>query len=97
MNKLILSVAALAMTAGLAATPTQATARDRYPNLAEMDTDKDGMISKEEYLAAAGRRWDAMMVKMKAMNAADQAKMIKDDKMTKMGIEYYWRQAGGGQ
>jgi hypothetical protein len=95
MKKTILSAAALALTVGFAAVPLQAAAKDRYPSAAEVDTDKDGMISKEEYLAMAAKRYDDAVAKMMKMPAAEQAKMVKDYKMTFAGYEQYWRMGGG--
>jgi hypothetical protein len=98
MSKTMFGAAALAMTMVLAAAPLQASARDRFPQMATAaDTDKDGMISKDEYLAMAAKRWDDAMAGMMKMSPAKQAKMMKDDKMTMAGFEYFWRQAGGGR
>jgi hypothetical protein len=98
MKKLILSAATIAMALGLATAATTALAKDRYPALAAAaDVNKDGMVSKEEFLQAMAKMYDEKMAKMKTMPAAEQAKMIKDDNMT---IEAYRRmlaELGGGQ
>jgi hypothetical protein len=99
MKKLILSTATLAMALGLATAATTASAKDRYPALAAAaDMNKDGMVSKEEFLQAMAKMYDEKMAKMKTMPAAEQAKMIKDDNMT---IEAYRRMltelSGGGR
>ena len=39
------------------------------------DTNKDGMMSKQEFMNAAGVRYDAMMAKMKKM-PGDKGKMM---------------------
>jgi hypothetical protein len=86
MKKLVLSSAAIAMAIGLAAATTTASARDRYPQMAAAaDMNKDGMVSKDEFLQAMGKGYDEKMAKMKAMPAAAQAKMTKADQMTMDG------------
>lgn len=86
MNKLVLSIAAIAMAFGLATATTTASAKDRYPQMmAAADMNKDGMVSKEEFLQTMARMYDERMAKMKAMPTAAQAKMMKDDQMTRDG------------
>jgi hypothetical protein len=87
MNKLILSAACVAMAFGLAtaATTASAAAGDRNAETMSADANKDGMVSKDEFLAAMGKMYDAKMAAMKKMSAADQAKMIKGDQMTMDG------------
>ena len=98
MNKLILSAAALAMTLGLATATTTASAKDRYPVLmAAADINKDGMVSKDEFMAAMGKMYDEKMAKMKTMAPAAQAKMMKNDLMTYDGYRALLREIGGGQ
>ena len=98
MNKLILSAAALAMTLGLATATTTASAKDRYPVLmAAADINKDGMVSKDEFMAAMGKMYDEKMTKMKDMAPAAQAKMMKNDLMTYDGYRALLREIGGGQ
>ena len=98
MNKLILSAAALAMTLGLATATTTASAKDRYPVLmAAADINKDGMVSKDEFMAAMGKMYDEKMTKMKTMAPAAQAKMMKNDLMTYDGYRALLREIGGGQ
>jgi hypothetical protein len=92
-RKMILGVATLATSIGLASASLPAAAKDRFPNIATMtDTDKDGMISKEEFLAMAGKMYDDKMAAMKKMSAADQAKMVKDYKMTFAGYQALWKE-----
>ena len=98
MNKLILSAAALAMTLGLAIATTTASAKDRYPVLmAAADINKDGMVSKDEFITAMGKMYDEKMTKMKTMAPAAQAKMMKDDQMTYDGYRAVLREISGGQ
>lgn len=95
-KKMILSATALAMTMGLAAVPLQASAYDRlFSKVHELDADKDNMISKAEFLAMAGKRYDEMIAKMMKMPAAEQAKMVKDGKMTFEAFLMFWKDAGG--
>jgi hypothetical protein len=97
MHKLILSAAAIAMTLGLATATPSAYARDRYPEMmAAADANKDGMVSKEEFLASMSKAYDAKMGKMKKMSAADQAKMMKSDQMTADGYRALFREIMGG-
>ena len=52
-----------------------------------MDTNKDGMVSKEEYLAAMGKTFDMKAKEMKA----------KDGKMSNDEFRQFLRSIGGGQ
>ena len=98
MHKLILSAAALATTLGLATATTTASAKDRYPVLmAAADINKNGMVSKDEFITAMGKMYDEKMTKMKTMAPAAQAKMMKDDQMTYDGYRALLREIGGGQ
>lgn len=87
MNNLMFSAAAVAMTLGLATAAPSASARDRYPELmTTADTSKDGMVSKEEFVAAMGKMYDDKM-----------AKMMKNDQMSFDGYRALWREISGGQ
>ena len=98
MNKLILSIAAITMTLGLGTVTTSASAKDRYPQmLAATDTNKDGMVSRDEFLLAMGAMYDQKMVKMKTMSTASQAKMMKDSQMTIDGYRALLGEISGGQ
>jgi hypothetical protein len=93
MNKLILSTAAIAMALGLATATTPASAKDRYPEMmAAADVNKDSMVSKEEFLQAMAKLYDAKMGKMKAMAPAAQAKMMKGDQMMYEGYRAMLRE-----
>jgi hypothetical protein len=100
MNKLILSAASVAMAFGLAtAAPTaSAAAGDRNAEtMSAADANKDGMVSKEEFLAAMSKLYDDKMDAMKKMPAAEQAKMMKGDQMTMKGYRAMLREYGGGR
>ena len=53
------------------------------------DTDKDGMMTKQEFMNAAGMRYDAMMAKMKKMPADKGKMMMKGDGMTPEGAKMF--------
>jgi predicted secreted protein len=97
MKKLILAATALAMTVAFATTASAQGLNTDYTKVEFVDLNKDGMVSKEEFLMAMGKTYDAKMDAMKKMNAADQAKMIKADQMTREGYLAMWRQLTGGQ
>ena len=98
MSKLILSIAAITMSLGLGTVTTSASAKDRYPQmLAATDTNKDGMVSRDEFLLAMGAMYDQKMVKMKTMSTASQAKMMKDSQMTIDGYRALLGEISGGQ
>lgn len=85
MMKLTLSAAALAMSmafAPLAASAQQAGQLDYNC----CDANKDGMISKQEFLDEMGKRYDKAMEMAKKMPAADQAKMMKGTQLTIEGF-----------
>lgn len=97
MKKLILGAASAALALGLTMATTVASAKDRYPAWVEAaDFNKDGMVSKTEFLDMMGKMYDDKMAKMKTMNAADQAKMIKNDFMTREAFRIMYREISGG-
>ena len=53
------------------------------------DTNKDGMMTKQEFMNAAGMRYDAMMVKIKKMPGDKGKTMMKGDMMTKEGSKMF--------
>lgn len=62
------------------------------------DTNKDGMMTKQEFMNAAGMRYDAMMAKMKKMPAEKNKMLMKGDMMTKEGFKMFideWKVYGG--
>ena len=98
MKTLIIGAASAALALGLAATATTASAKDRYPAwVAASDANKDGMVSKEEFLQTMAKMYDDKMGKMKMMPAADKMKMMKDDQMTIDGYRALLRELSGGQ
>jgi hypothetical protein len=97
MKKLILGAASAALALGLVTATTVTSAKDRYPAWVEAaDLNKDGMVSKDEFMQAMGKMYDDKMAKMKKMSAADQAKMMKDDFMTIEGFRILYREMSGG-
>ena len=98
MKKLIPTIAAIAMSLGVTLATTDASAKDRYPQMmAAADMNKDGMVSRDEFLQAMGTMYDQKMVKMKAMSATSQAKMMKDNQMTIDGYRSLFREISGTQ
>ena len=97
MKKLILGVASAALALGSITVTTVASAKDRYPPWVETaDLNKDGMVSKDEFLQVMGKMYDEKMTKMKKMSPAEQAKMIKDDFMTIEAFRIMYREISGG-
>jgi hypothetical protein len=97
MKKLIFATASTVLALGLVAAAPAASAQDRYPLWVDAaDSNKDGMVSRDEYLKAMGKLYDDKMAKMKKMSAADQAKMMKDDAMTIEAFRILYREMSGG-
>lgn len=97
MKKLFLGAASAALALGLIAATPAASAKDRYPAWVEAaDVNKDGMVSKDEFLQVMGKMYDEKMTKMKKMSAADQAKMMKADFMTIEGFRLMYLEISGG-
>ena len=53
------------------------------------------MVSRDEYIAMAGKKYDEAMAKMMKMPAGEMAKMVKDSKMTMAGFNHFLAQHGG--
>ena len=86
MKKLILGVASAALALGSITVTTVASAKDRYPPWVETaDLNRDGMVSKDEFLQVMGKMYDEKM-----------AKMIKDDRMTIEAFRIMYREISGG-
>jgi hypothetical protein len=96
MNKSILGAAALALSIGMAAAPLTVSAQTPEYMPSFFKVDKDGMMSKKDFLDAMGKKYDESMAKMKSMSPADQAKMMKGDKLTEAGARQLWRDMVGG-
>ncbi len=89
MKKLGLAASALALSFALA--PFSASALDYNC----CDRNKDGMISKAEYLDEMGKQFDMAMEKMKKMPAAERDKMMKGDLMTPAGFAQFLKDNPG--
>ena len=77
MRKAWLAIPAMAMCMGLAYAPV-ASADEvfKFEDFFKMaDTNKDGMMTRQEFMNAAGMRYDTMMAKWKAMPADKSATM----------------------
>ena len=61
----------------------------RFDDFYKMSANKDGMVSKESFMKAAGMRYDAMMAKMKKMPADKSKMLMKDNMMTKEGFKMF--------
>jgi hypothetical protein len=80
---------ALAMAMGVTALPLTASARDIGPQwMASADTNKDGMVSRQEFLDMMAKRYDEEMAKMKKMPADQMGKMMKGDMLTLEGLRH---------
>ncbi|MGH6609550.1 MAG: hypothetical protein ACRECQ_04770, partial [Burkholderiaceae bacterium] len=91
MRKAWLAIPAMAMCMGLAYAPA-ASADEvfKFEDFWKMaDTNKDGMMSRTEFMEAAGKRYDAMMDKMKKMPADKSAKMMKGSMMMPDGARLF--------
>ena len=61
----------------------------KFEDFFKMSANKDGMVSKESFMKAAGMRYDAMMAKMKKMPADKSKMLMKGDMMTKEGFKMF--------
>ena len=92
MRKAWLAIPAMAMCMGLAYAPVASAQEEvfRFADFWKMaDTNKDGMMTKQEFMNAAGMRYDAMMAKMKKMPADKSKMMMKGDMMTPEGAKMF--------
>jgi hypothetical protein len=87
MTKRSISIMALALVGGLAL-PLAASAQD---STSSYDLNKDGVVSRQEFLEAMGRHYDNAMAKAKQMPAAEQGKMMKGSGMTTAGVDWFLR------
>lgn len=53
------------------------------------DANRDGMMSRQEFINAAGKRYDAMVAKMKKMPADKGGAMMKGELMTREGARNF--------
>ncbi len=91
MRKAWLAIPAMAMCMGLAYAPTaSADETFKFEDFFKMaDTNKDGMMTKQEFMHAAGVRYDVMMAKMKKMPADKGKMMMKGAMMTREGAKMF--------
>lgn len=84
--QLVLSIAAFGLMAATASLPARAAGGGDSFNaiFAMADMNKDGMVTKQEFLDAMGKQYDMKMAKMKAGKDAD--KMVKGTAMTMEGM-----------
>ncbi len=89
MKKAWLAIPAMALCMGFApvAMADEVFKFDDFFKMA--DTNKDGMMTKKEFMNAAGMRYDAMMAKMKKMPGDKSKMMMKGDMMTKEGARTF--------
>jgi hypothetical protein len=83
--KTILAATALALSVGVATADTFPRAYAKEMAMA-MDVNKDGTVTKEEFLKMMGQKFDEKMAALKKMAPADAAKMMKGDAMTIEGF-----------
>lgn len=81
----LLAASALTLATLMSAAPAHAQGPmefkwDEFMKMADMN--KDGMVTKKEFLDAMGKAWDKGMDKMKA-----DAKMVKGHMMTMDGVK----------
>ena len=97
--KQALTRAAIVLALGMAVAPIASAAEDpwRIDDLFKTaDMNKDGMVTKEEFMHAAGMRFDRAMEKFKKM--PDGAKYMKGNMMTREGLRMFvvdWSLYGG--
>lgn len=79
----------LGLAAGAYSLPARADSHDTQMNFEMIfklsDQNKDGMVTKAEFLDAMGKAYDMKMKQMKAMK--DSSKMMKGDAMTRDGFK----------
>ncbi|MBA2412665.1 MAG: hypothetical protein M3Q28_11720 [Pseudomonadota bacterium] len=98
MKKAWLAIPAMALCLGFApvASADEVFKFDDFFKMA--DKNKDGMMTKQEFMNAAGMRYDAMMTKMKAMPGDKGKMMMKGRMMTKDGAKMFvddWKSYSG--
>ena len=90
MKKAWIAIPVMALSMSLA---SPAFAQDKTTNFDEFyktaDTNKDGMVSRAEFLDVAGKSFDAAMAKMAKMPAEESTTLMKGDRMTKRGFKTF--------
>lgn len=98
MKKAWLAIPAMALCMGFAPVAS-ADETFHFEDFFKMaDVNKDGMMTKQEFMNAAGMRFDAMMDKMKKMPGDKGKMMMKGDMMTKDGAKMFvdeWKTYSG--
>ena len=94
MKRAWLAIPAMALCMGFApiASAQQPGVGDepfKFDDLFKTAANKDGMVSKESFMKAAGMRYDAMLAKMKKMPADKSKTLMKGDMMTKEGFKMF--------
>lgn len=69
---------ALALAGGAGAALAEGDIYSRLMEMREMDRNKDGMVSKEEFLAMIAKAWDMHAQENKLRNGKLSAEQIKD-------------------
>ena len=98
MRKAWLAIPAMVMCMGFSPIASAQEETFKFEDFYKMSANKDGMVSKESFLKAAGMRYDAMMAKMKKMPADKSKTLMKGDMMTKEGFKMFsdeWKVYGG--
>jgi hypothetical protein len=99
MKRSWLAVPAMAFALGMGSVPA-ASAEEPFKwedFFRSADANKDSMVTRQEFMEAAGKRYDAMMDKMKKMGDKG-APLMKGNAMTKDGVKMLfdeWRLYGG--
>jgi len=87
MKKAWLAIPAMALCMGFAPVASAQGETFKFEDFFKIaDTNKDGMVTKQEFMNAAGMRYDAVMAEMKKMPADQSAKMMKGDMMMPDGV-----------
>jgi hypothetical protein len=90
LKKAWLAIPTMALCMGFAPVASAQEETFKFEDFFKMaDTNKDGMMTKQEFMNAAGMRYDAMMAKMKKMPADKSKMMMKGDMMTKEGSRQF--------
>jgi hypothetical protein len=92
MKKHWLAAPALALAVGLTSFAPVASAEEifRLSDFFKMaDANTDSMITRKEYVDAAGKTYDMMVARIKKMPAEKQKQLMKGDAMTKDGLSMF--------
>jgi hypothetical protein len=77
MKKLVTAVALCAALGGLAALPAHAQSDKAMQTVKSMKTDKDGMITKAEFMRMVEEKWNAMdLLTKNRLTQAEAAKLL---------------------